>query len=349
MGKISLQHLKKTYDQKNYAVEDFSLDIEDGEFIVLVGPSGCGKTTTLRMIAGLESISSGQLLIDGVKANNKLPKDRDLAMVFQNYALYPHKTVYENMAYPLELRKLSKEETKAKVLQAARLLSIEDQLDKKPGQLSGGQKQRVALGRCMVRTPKAFLMDEPLSNLDAKLRVQMRSEIVQLQKKLHKTFIYVTHDQTEAMTMGDRIVVMKDGKIMQIASATEIYAEPANRFVAEFIGNPPMNILSFSDEVLHFNDTQLGSGTHSLDLGFRPEKVSCHKKGQDIQFEAMVDHIEPLGAENHVFISLNGKQVVIRDFELTPLKEKQSHTFYLDLADLYYFDQQSGQRLSSIH
>lgn len=210
MGNITLKNVNKSYDNENYAVIDFNLEINNGEFIILVGPSGCGKSTILRMIAGLEDITSGEIIIDGEIANDKLPKDRDLAMVFQNYALYPHMTVYDNIAYPLKLRKTPKQEIDSKVRESAKLLGIDEYLSRKPAKLSGGQKQRVALGRCIVRSPKSFLMDEPLSNLDAKLRVQMRTEITRLQKNLEKTFIYVTHDQIEAMTMGDKIVVMNE-------------------------------------------------------------------------------------------------------------------------------------------
>lgn len=343
MATIRLDHLKKAYNPDNLAVKDFNLTIQEGEFIVLVGPSGCGKTTTLRMIAGLEKVTSGQIYIDDIDVTNKLPKDRDLAMVFQNYALYPHLSVYDNIAYPLKLRKQSKESIKEAVTQAAKMLGLEEQLTKKPAQLSGGQKQRVALGRCMVRTPKAFLMDEPLSNLDAKLRVQMRSEIVSLQKQLHKTFIYVTHDQTEAMTMGDRIVIMKYGQILQIGRANDIYHQPANRFVAEFIGTPPMNVLAFKQEIPHFNGRRLSQAQTSIDLGIRPEKISTIPQKNALSFTAKVDHIEPLGAENHVIIRVNGKRLVVRDFHLTPLRPQDDHTFFVSPNDFYFFDHQNGQ------
>ena len=232
MAGLKLKGIKKVYDNGFQAVKDFNLDIEDREFIVFVGPSGCGKSTTLRMIAGLEEISSGELYIDDKLVNDIPPKDRDIAMVFQNYALYPHMTVYENMAFALKLRKVSKAEIDKKVREAAKILDIEHLLDRKPKALSGGQRQRVAMGRAIVRSPKVFLMDEPLSNLDAKLRVQMRIEISKLYNELNTTFIYVTHDQTEAMTLGTRIVVMQDGVVQQVASPTEIYNHPANLFVA---------------------------------------------------------------------------------------------------------------------
>ena len=240
---ISLRHIDKIYDNKVQAVFDFNLDIDKHEFIVFVGPSGCGKSTTLRMIAGLEEITGGELYIDGKYTNDLSPKDRDIAMVFQSYALYPHMTVYDNMAFGLKIRHMKKEEIDKRVHEAAKILQIEEYLDRKPKALSGGQRQRVALGRAIVRNAKAFLMDEPLSNLDAKLRVQMRSEIIKLHEQLNATTIYVTHDQTEAMTMASRIVVMKDGYIQQIGTPYEIYNYPSNLFVATFIGAPAMNML----------------------------------------------------------------------------------------------------------
>jgi multiple sugar transport system ATP-binding protein len=267
MASVTLKHIEKIYPAQDkpdgkqnlriseegvHAVEDFNLEIKDQEFIVLVGPSGCGKSTTLRMIAGLESISRGDLYIDGTLMNNVPPKERDISMVFQNYALYPHMTVQENMEFPLKLRKTPKEEIRRRVQEAAEMLEIKDLLRRKPGALSGGQRQRVAIGRAIVRHPKVLLMDEPLSNLDAKLRNQMRAEIIQLRKQLKTTFIYVTHDQTEAMTLGDRIVIMKDGEIQQIGTPEEVYDHPTNLFVAGFIGVPKMNF---------FKGTLLKTGT----------------------------------------------------------------------------------------
>ena len=243
MASLSLKNIFKIYDNGFEAVKDFNLEVEDKEFIIFVGPSGCGKSTTLRMIAGLEDISSGEFRIDGKLMNDVEPKDRDIAMVFQNYALYPHMTVFDNMAFALKLRKVPKDEIKAKVEEAARILDLEKLLDRKPKALSGGQRQRVAMGRAIVRNPKVFLMDEPLSNLDAKLRVQMRSEIASLHNRLKATIIYVTHDQTEAMTLGTRIVVLKDGVIMQVDSPQKLYNEPNNLFVAGFIGSPQMNFI----------------------------------------------------------------------------------------------------------
>ena len=243
MASVKLTNVKKVYDNKVVAVHDFNLDIADKEFIVFVGPSGCGKSTTLRMIAGLEDISGGTVEIDGVVVNDLQPRDRDIAMVFQNYALYPHMTVYDNIAFSLRLRKMPEDEIYKRVTNAAEILGITDYLLRKPRALSGGQRQRVAIGRAMVRNAKVFLMDEPLSNLDAKLRNQMRAEIILLRKRLDTTFIYVTHDQTEAMTLGDRIVIMKDGYIMQVGTPTEVFEMPNNLFVAEFIGAPKMNVL----------------------------------------------------------------------------------------------------------
>ena len=243
MASLSLTNVCKVYPNGFEAVKDFSLEVEDQEFIIFVGPSGCGKSTTLRMIAGLEEISSGELKIDGRVVNDVEPKDRDIAMVFQNYALYPHMTVFDNMAFGLKLRKVPKDEIKKKVEEAAKILDLEKLLDRKPKALSGGQRQRVAMGRAIVRNPKVFLMDEPLSNLDAKLRVQMRSEIASLHNRLKATIIYVTHDQTEAMTLGTRIVVLKDGVIMQVDSPQKLYNEPNNLFVAGFIGSPQMNFI----------------------------------------------------------------------------------------------------------
>ena len=241
MSSVTLKGVYKKYAGGVVAVSDFNLDVEDKEFIILVGPSGCGKTTTLRMIAGLEEITDGELYIDGKLCNDVPPKERDIAMVFQNYALYPHMTVFDNMAFGLKLRRIPKDEIKRRVDEAARILEIEHLLDRKPAALSGGQRQRVALGRAIVRNPKVFLLDEPLSNLDAKLRAQMRTELTKLHIRLNTTFIYVTHDQTEAMTMGTRIVVMKDGFIQQVATPQSLYEEPINLFVATFIGSPQMN------------------------------------------------------------------------------------------------------------
>lgn len=284
MADVSLQHINKIYDNNVQAVFDFNLDIHGHEFIVLVGPSGCGKSTTLRMIAGLEDISSGELYIDGRLCNDVTPKDRDIAMVFQSYALYPHMTVYDNMAFGLKIRHLPKAEIDARVHEAARILEIEPFLDRKPKALSGGQRQRVALGRAIVRHAKVFLMDEPLSNLDAKLRVQMRAEIIRLHENLNATTIYVTHDQTEAMTMATRIVVMKAGYIQQIGSPIEIYNHPANLFVAGFIGSPAMNLM----EATYDKGTVVLANGRKLVL---PEDIS--KSLKDYEGKKVVFGIRP--------------------------------------------------------
>ena len=322
MANLSLQHITKVYDNKALAVSDFNMEIEDKEFIVFVGPSGCGKSTTLRMIAGLEEITGGDLYIDGKRVNDVEPKDRDIAMVFQNYALYPHKTVYQNMAFALRMRKVPKDEIKRRVEEAAAILDITDYLDRKPKALSGGQRQRVALGRAIVREPKVFLLDEPLSNLDAKLRTAMRTEITKLHQKLQTTFIYVTHDQVEAMTMGTRIVVMKAGVIQQIAKPQTLYDYPANVFVASFIGTPQMN---FFDAVLDENGLlnlssgqtiqlspdkrktlEAQKGTREVVLGIRPEDITlCSDDVTENAVTARVDVIEALGGEALLYCSLN--------------------------------------------
>ena len=277
MAKISLDHIHKMYDNaEDYAVTDFNLEIEDNEFIVFVGPSGCGKSTTLRMIAGLEEITEGELLIDGEVMNDVAPKDRDIAMVFQNYALYPHMTVYDNMAFGLKLRKMPKDEIKERVEAAAELLGIFDLLERKPAALSGGQRQRVALGRAVVRDPKVFLMDEPLSNLDAKLRVHMRTEIAKLHERLKTTMVYVTHDQTEAMTLADRIVIMDAGFIQQIGTPFEVYNAPNNAFVASFIGSPAMNL-----KEVQYNNGKITDG-NGLDLAVSaPSRRALDEEGYD--------------------------------------------------------------------
>ena len=270
MASLSLKNICKVYPNGFEAVKDFNLEVEDQEFIIFVGPSGCGKSTTLRMIAGLEEISSGEFYIDGKLMNDVEPKDRDIAMVFQNYALYPHMTVFDNMAFGLKLRKVPKDEIKRKVEEAAKILDLEKLLDRKPKALSGGQRQRVAMGRAIVRNPKVFLMDEPLSNLDAKLRVQMRSEIASLHNRLKATIIYVTHDQTEAMTLGTRIVVLKDGVIMQVDSPQKLYNEPNNLFVAGFIGSPQMN----------FIDTKCKVEGDKVSLTFETQQSYYHQQKQ---------------------------------------------------------------------
>ena len=322
MANLSLQHITKVYDNKVMAVSDFNMEIEDKEFIVFVGPSGCGKSTTLRMIAGLEEITGGDLYIDGKRVNDVEPKDRDIAMVFQNYALYPHKTVYQNMAFALRMRKVPKAEIKQRVEEAARILDITAYLDRKPKALSGGQRQRVALGRAIVREPKVFLLDEPLSNLDAKLRTAMRTEITKLHQKLQTTFIYVTHDQVEAMTMGTRIVVMKDGVVQQIAAPQTLYDFPANIFVAGFIGTPQMNFFNAtldetglvtlsSGQTIQLSEEKMATletihGKREIVLGVRPEDIHLCGEGEtENTVDARVDVIEALGGEALLYCSMD--------------------------------------------
>ena len=347
MADLQLKHIYKKYAGNVIAVSDFNLDIKDKEFIILVGPSGCGKSTTLRMIAGLEEISDGELLIGGKVVNDVAPKDRDIAMVFQNYALYPHMTVFENMAFGLKLRKTAKDEIKRRVEEAARILDIEHLLERKPKALSGGQRQRVALGRAIVREPKVFLLDEPLSNLDAKLRAQMRTELAKLHKRIGTTFIYVTHDQTEAMTMGDRIVVMKDGFIQQVDTPTKLYDMPCNKFVAGFIGSPQMNfiegVLLKEDDKYYFEfgteDTKTRKGVKfkillpeqknakgKLDeyvenekpviMGIRPEHVSDNDAfvaaHPEATVKAHVDVTEMMGAETYLYMTSEGSAINAR-------------------------------------
>ena len=331
MASVKLTNVKKVYDKKVVAVHDFNLDIKDKEFVVFVGPSGCGKSTTLRMIAGLEEISEGTVEIDGVVVNDLQPKDRDIAMVFQNYALYPHLTVFENMAFSLRLKKVPNDEVFRRVTEAAKVLGITEYLTRKPRALSGGQRQRVAIGRAMVRDSKVFLMDEPLSNLDAKLRNQMRAEIILLRKKIDTTFIYVTHDQTEAMTLGDRIVIMKDGFIQQVGTPTEVFEHPVNLFVAGFIGAPQMN--TFRTELVRENGkyyvTPLGSrievdgetgenlaakavDSRSVVLGVRPEHITLSQPGPHaIPCTIIVN--EMMGSELHIHAKTeDGAQLVVR-------------------------------------
>ena len=327
MSKVTLKGIKKIYDNNVTAVHDVNLEIEDKEFIVLVGPSGCGKSTTLRMVAGLEEISEGELTIDGRVCNDVAPKDRDIAMVFQSYALYPHMTVYQNMAFALKLKKTPKAEIDKKVREVAEILDIAQYLERKPKALSGGQRQRVAIGRAMVRDPKVFLMDEPLSNLDAKLRNQMRAEIIKLRKRINTTFMYVTHDQTEAMTLGDRIVIMKDGYVNQIGTPVEVFNKPVNLFVAGFIGMPVMNF--FDDcRLLLENDTyfaeirgvrfeldpfqqkalrQNGQKPCKIVAGIRPQHISVGKG----ELSALIEVSEMLGTEVNLHTTSDNDEVVM--------------------------------------
>ncbi len=332
MASVKLTNVKKVYGKNVVAVDDFNLDIADKEFVVFVGPSGCGKSTTLRMIAGLEDITEGTIEIDGVVVNDLQPRDRDIAMVFQNYALYPHLTVFENIAFSLRLKKMPQDEVYERVTKAAEILGITQYLTRKPRALSGGQRQRVAIGRAMVRDSKVFLMDEPLSNLDAKLRNQMRAEIILLREKIDTTFIYVTHDQTEAMTLGDRIVIMKDGFIQQVGTPTEVFDMPVNLFVSEFIGAPKMN--TFKTELICENgkyfvtpygakievggekanklaEKQIGSET--VYLGVRPEHITLSNSDNPAAIPCKIEVNEMMGSELHLHVSTeSGDKLIVR-------------------------------------
>ena len=364
MASLSLTNVCKVYPNGFEAVKDFSLEVEDQEFIIFVGPSGCGKSTTLRMIAGLEEISSGELKIDGRVVNDVEPKDRDIAMVFQNYALYPHMTVFDNMAFGLKLRKVPKDEIKKKVEEAAKILDLEKLLDRKPKALSGGQRQRVAMGRAIVRNPKVFLMDEPLSNRDAKLRVQMRSEIASLHNRLKATIIYVTHDQTEAMTLGTRIVVLKDGVIMQVDSPQKLYNEPNNLFVAGFIGSPQMNFIDAVCKVegervtLNFEKTSVvlppakakklidgGYNGKTVVMGIRPEdigdsqiEIEAHK---DAVFETDVTGYELLGSEVLLYFNVAGTAMTAKVDSRTTARMGDHITLAIDPEKIHCFDKET--------
>ena len=364
MASLSLTNVCKVYPNGFEAVKDFSLEVEDQEFIIFVGPSGCGKSTTLRMIAGLEEISSGELKIDGRVVNDVEPKDRDIAMVFQNYALYPHMTVFDNMAFGLKLRKVPKDEIKKKVEEAAKILDLEKLLDRKPKALSGGQRQRVAMGRAIVRNPKVFLMDEPLSNLDAKLRVQMRSEIASLHNRLKATIIYVKHDQTEAMTLGTRIVVLKDGVIMQVDSPQKLYNEPNNLFVAGFIGSPQMNFIDAVCKVegervtLNFEKTSVvlppakakklidgGYNGKTVVMGIRPEdigdsqiEIEAHK---DAVFETDVTGYELLGSEVLLYFNVAGTAMTAKVDSRTTARMGDHITLAIDPEKIHCFDKET--------
>ncbi|MEG0076428.1 MAG: sn-glycerol-3-phosphate ABC transporter ATP-binding protein UgpC [Erysipelotrichaceae bacterium] len=360
MASLSLRNICKKYENSFEAVKDFSLDINDKEFIIFVGPSGCGKSTTLRMIAGLEEITSGELYIDGKLMNDVGPKDRDIAMVFQNYALYPHMSVFDNIAFGLKFRKFSKEEIKCKVEDAARVLDLDTLLDRKPAALSGGQRQRVAIGRAIVRNPKVFLMDEPLSNLDAKLRVQMRTEISKLHQRLSGTIIYVTHDQTEAMTLGTRIVVMKDGIIQQVNTPKNLYDHPKNIFVAGFIGSPQMNFvmceviekfdgiyLAFDNNMLHL-DPQRAKALKDNDyigkrvmMGIRPENLHdvdySLKKYKD-KIKAKIQVYELVGAEVYLYFECNHTNMTARVNPNTKARVGDEIDLYIDSNSIHLFD-----------
>ena len=364
MASVQLKNVEKKYPNGFVAVKDFNLEIEDKEFIIFVGPSGCGKSTTLRMVAGLEDISSGDLFIDRKKMNDVEPKDRDIAMVFQNYALYPHMTVYDNMAFGLKLRKVPKDEIDKKVHEAARILDLEHLLDRKPKALSGGQRQRVAMGRAIVRRPKVFLMDEPLSNLDAKLRAQMRVEIAKLHKSLETTIIYVTHDQTEAMTLGTRIVVLKDGIIQQVDTPENLYDTPCNKFVAGFIGSPQMNMidaectedggqvkLSFAGNCITLNEKKAsalkdkGYIGKTVTLGIRPEDLHDEEDyllqhAQSV-ISAEIRVYEMLGAETLLYFDIGDASWTARVNPKTKARTGDTVRFALDENKIHIFDKET--------
>ena len=364
MASLSLQHINKPYPNGFQAVQDFNLEIEDKEFIIFVGPSGCGKSTTLRMIAGLEEISGGTLKIGDKVMNDVEPKDRDIAMVFQNYALYPHMTVYDNMAFGLKLRKVPKDQIDKAVREAARILDLEKLLDRKPKALSGGQRQRVAMGRAIVRNPKVFLMDEPLSNLDAKLRVQMRIEISKIHQRLGATIIYVTHDQTEAMTLGTRIVVMKDGVVQQVDTPQHLYEQPGNLFVAGFMGSPQMNFLDAQiaekggDLIAKVGEYDIvipaakakvlkdgGYVGKTVVLGIRPEDIHDSQMfieaSPSVPMTSTVKVYELLGAEVFLYFDVNGTQVTARVDPRTNSKTGDTIKFAFDMEKSHFFDKET--------
>ena len=368
MASVTLKNVYKVYTGNVTAVSDFSLDIKDKEFIILVGPSGCGKSTTLRMIAGLEEITKGELYIGDTLSNDIAPKDRDIAMVFQNYALYPHMTVFDNMAFGLKLRKIPKDEIKRRVEEAAKTLDISHLLDRKPKALSGGQRQRVALGRAIVRNPKVFLLDEPLSNLDAKLRAQMRTEIAKLHKRLGTTFIYVTHDQTEAMTMGDRIVVMKDGFIQQVDTPQNLYDRPVNQFVAGFMGSPQMNFIdgtlekAESEYSFHFGEYEIkippeknkddvlrNYAGKEVVLGVRPENVHDEAdflaKVTEGIIETDVDVTELMGAEIYLYLNCAGVNITARVDPSSKAKSGDRIKVAFDLSKIHLFDKETEKTI----
>lgn len=373
MGNIKFNHIYKYYKgEQEAAVHDFHLEVFDGEFLVFVGPSGCGKSTTLRMLAGLEEISKGELFINGKFTNYTPSRDRDIAMVFQNYALYPNLSVYQNMSLGLQLRKIAKHEINLRVVRAAKMLEISHLLDKYPGQLSGGQKQRVALGRALVREPQVFLMDEPLSNLDAKLRTQTRAEIIKIYQQLQTTFIYVTHDQTEAMTMGTRIVVMRDGKIQQVDTPQKLYDEPCNLFVAGFIGTPQMSLIEGAvvrhEDGYYFENNRvklllpdrhvrslqrMGHNVREVVLGLRPEHVLCEpdllqkKYCENWMVRTTVKMKELLGADMYVYTELGSDILVTRADRNLPLQIGDKLEVALRMDKAHIFDRASGRAIAS--
>jgi len=355
MANVTIRALNKKYDNGFHAVKDVNLEIRDREFVVLVGPSGCGKTTTLRMVAGLEEITSGEIRIGERIVNDLPPMDRDIAMVFQNYALYPHKTVFDNMAFGLQMRGYEKTDTAKRVREAAEMLGIELLLERKPRQLSGGQRQRVAVGRAIVRHPQVFLFDEPLSNLDAQLRVQMRVELKRLHERLETTAIYVTHDQVEAMTLGDRVVVMKDGRVQQMGEPLELYGKPANKFVAGFIGSPAMNFVDVSignDGIAETEGLRLqvperirSRSGQRLTLGVRPEALRIANGAEQPSFATTVDVVEPLGNEILLNFRTGGASMVARVDPGLRVKAHDHIRLALDPQRLHFFDAASGAAL----
>ncbi|MDR2551780.1 MAG: sn-glycerol-3-phosphate ABC transporter ATP-binding protein UgpC [Treponema sp.] len=355
MAKVELKGIGKTYEGDVKAVEDANITVEDKEFVVFVGPSGCGKSTTLRMVAGLEDITEGELLIDGERMNDVPPKDRNIAMVFQNYALYPHMSVYENMAFGLKIKKVPKAEIDKRVHEAAKILDIEKFLDRKPRALSGGQRQRVAVGRAIVRNPKVFLFDEPLSNLDAKLRVQMRAELSDLHRRLNATMIYVTHDQVEAMTMADKIVVMKDGRVQQIGSPLHLYNHPANKFVAGFIGSPPMNFLTLkagSTGTIRGDGFELTPRAahggilkkltdQDVFFGIRPEDLAYTEGPGENVIPAVITVVEPLGADIHLWLSAGNQPMVARTEPYHAFKVGDTVHLRANMEKAQFFDRET--------
>jgi multiple sugar transport system ATP-binding protein len=370
MADLQLKGVSKIYSGNICAVAPTSVDIEDGEFVILVGPSGCGKSTLLRMIAGLETVSQGEIYIDGRLINNVPAKDRDIAMVFQNYALYPHMTVYENMAFGLKMRKLPKSEIDDRVRQAVEILGLGDFLNRRPKGLSGGQRQRVAVGRAIVRQPKLFLFDEPLSNLDAKLRISMRAELIKLHKRLAATMIYVTHDQVEAMSMGDRLIVLKDGAVQQIGAPLEIYDRPANQFVAGFIGSPPMNFINcalgereghvfLTGEGLHLklpaetkaalSKVVVENGSFPIVLGIRPEDFSKRPSDEGATesnvIKARINFLEPLGSEVLATCSVGTHEVIVRLSPRSRVKSDETIELVVDMERARLFHPKTGEAI----
>ena len=364
MAQVKLNHIEKVYEGGFNAAKDINLLVKDKEFVVFVGPSGCGKSTLLRMISGLEEITSGELYIGDDEVTNIAAKNRGIAMVFQNYALYPHMTVFQNMAFGLKIKKVNKNEIHERVMEAAKILELEDLMDKRPGQMSGGQRQRVAIGRAIVRHPKVFLFDEPLSNLDAKLRGQMRVEIAKLHTKLDATMIYVTHDQVEAMTLGDRIAVLNDGRLEQFDTPMNLYNKPDNIFVARFIGSPPMNLIegliSLKDKKLHFEDTTgnlefdipqnlqkdlLGYTDKTVVLGVRSESVTDNNDANSFPFKGTIATVELLGNEQIIAVTGLSDAVISRVSTKRVCGLGESIELFMDISSIYFFDKESEKRI----